>query len=329
MASLALVWMVQGCGPAAPPSTAPATGSTEQPSTTGESSTGKPALAGTVVIDGSSTVYPISREAMLGFNKINPDVKVIVNKSGTSGGVGKYLENKLDIVDASRPANEKETAAAKAAGIDWLVFRIGYDGITVVVNFKNTFVKELTFDQLKKIWEKDSKVKTWKEADDAWPAQAISFHCPDKDSGTYDYFTEAIGTHKKQRDDVEPSSDDNKIVRGVSGDENGFGYFGYAYYATNAKSLRAIPIKKSADSPAVEPTPDSILDGTYPLARPLFLYVKKSAMRRLEVATFVKYYLDNAATLATDAGYVAPTASDDEANDKQVSPDSKRRRPTR
>jgi phosphate transport system substrate-binding protein len=224
----------------------------------------------------------------------------------------------VDIVDASRAAKADEEAKAKAQGIDWTRFVVGYDGITVVVNHKNDFVKSLTVGQLKALWAPESKAKTWKDLDPSWPDRKVVLYCPDKDSGTFEFFTEAVvGKAKSQRDDVQASSDDNILVRGVAGDADGLGYFGYAYYAANKDKLRAVPIQAGPDAAPVEPSPATILDKTYsPLSRPLFLYAKDSAMRRPEVAAFLGYYLENVADLAEKGGYVAPTADDREANRK-------------
>lgn len=306
IAGLALAGSLAGCG-----------GTANPPASTGGGPTPASASADDVVeVDGSSTVYQISREAMQGYKKVAPKVNVIVNKSGTGGGFGKYLDNKLELVGASRPAKDSEESKAKAQGIDWERFLVGYDGITVVVNPKNDFVKELSVEQLKTLWAPKSAVKTWKNLDASWPDRKISFFSPDEDSGTFDFFTEAVvGKAKSQRDDVQPSSDDNTLVKGVAGEDDGIGYFGYAYFKANSSSLRAIPIKKSAEAPAVMPSPATILDKSYsPLARPLFLYVKKAAMRRPTVAGFVTYYVENARTLAVKAKYVSPTDEDATAN---------------
>ncbi len=273
-----------------------------------------------VVIDGSSTVYQISRVAAEEFNQVDDKVEVVVGKSGTGGGFGKYLHNEVDIVDASRAAKPDEEAKAREQGLDWSRFLVGYDGITVVVHPKNTFVKELGVDQLKKLWAPDSQVKTWKDLDGSWPDRPITLFSPDNDSGTFDFFTEAIvGKAKSQRSDVQVSSDDNTLVRGVSGADDGIGYFGYSYYQANAERLRAVPIRKDKDAPAVMPDPASILSKAYaPLSRPLYIYVKRSAMRRAGAAAFVRFYLEKVESLATKAGYVAPTAEDIEANKKTL-----------
>ena len=207
----------------------------------------------------------------------------------------RYLQGEVDIVDASRPAKPDEESKAKAQGIEWTRFLVGYDGITLVVNPKNDFVKSLTVEQLKAIWAPASKVKTWKDVDPAWPARKIILYSPDNDSGTFEFFTEAIvGKAKSQRDDVQQSSDDNTLVNGVAGDPDGLGYFGYAYYAANKDKLRAVAVQNGADAKPVLPSPATIADKTYaPLSRPLFIYVKNSAARRPEVAQFLKYYLEN------------------------------------
>ena len=267
-----------------------------------------------VVVDGSSTVYRISKLAQEEFAKIYDNV--VVNNSGTGGGFSKYLANEVDIVDASRPAKAEEEAKANEQGIGWARFVVGYDGITVVVNSKNDFVKDLTVERLKALWEPDSKVKTWKDLDPSWPDREVKLYSPDDKSGTFEFFTEAIvGKAKSQRKDVQASSDDNTLVRGVGGDPDGLGYFGYAYYKANASTLRAVPVGKDKDAPAIEPTPETILAKTYaPLSRPLFIYVKKSAFRRPGASAFVKFYLENISDLATRAKYVPPTAEDIKAN---------------
>ena len=285
----------------------------------GETGTARPGASSaeqTVTVDGSSTVFQISNAAQEAYSKVAPDVTVVVNRSGTGGGFSKYLQGEVDIVDASRAAKPDEEAKAKAQGIEWTRFLVGYDGITLVVNPKNDFVKALTVAQLKAIWEPKSAVKTWKDVDPTWPDRKIVLYCPDHDSGTFEFFTEAIvGKAKAQREDVQGNSDDNALVSGVAGNVDGLGYFGYAYYAENKDKLTAVPVQNGPDAKPVLPNPETILSKSYaPLSRPLYLYVKNSAMRRPEVAGFLKFYLDNASDLATKGGYVAPTAEDKAAN---------------
>jgi phosphate transport system substrate-binding protein len=270
-----------------------------------------------VTVDGSSTVYRISMAAQEAYDEVKPGTRIVVDYHGTGGGFGRYIQGEVDIVDASRAAKPEEEAQAKQKGFDWTRFLVGHDGITIVVNPKNDFVKALTVEQLKRLWAPDSNVKTWKDLDPSWPVREISLYSPDDDSGTFDFFTEAIvGKAKAQRkDDVQASSDDNVLVTGVEGDPDGLGYFGYAYYAAQSQRLKAVPIQNGPEARPVLPNPETILSGAYaPLARPLYIYVKNAAMKRPEVADFVAYYIGNVATLAKDGGYVPPTAEELAAN---------------
>lgn len=286
----------------------------------GQSADGPGGTPATVIVDGSSTVFRISKAVQEAYSDVNDAVTVVVDNHGTGGGFSRYLQGEVDVVDASRDAKPDEASKAKAQGIEWTRFLIAYDGITVVVNPKNDFVKALTVEQLKKIWSPDSTVKTWKDVDPSWPDRKIVLYSPDKDSGTFEFFTEAVvGKSKSQREDVQLSSDDNILVSGVSGDPDGLGYFGLAYFTANKDKLRAVPIQNGADAKPVMPTSETVLDKSYaPLSRPLFIFVKNSSLRRAEVAGFVKYYLSNAKRFAEKAGYVAPTAADNEANEKAL-----------
>ncbi len=274
-----------------------------------------------IQIDGSSTVYRISMAAQEAYRKQKPEVLVIVDEHGTGGGFARYLQNEVDIVDASRPAKPGEESKARAQGIEWTRFTVGYDGITVVVNPKNDFVKSLSVQQLKALWAPDSRVKTWKDLDSSWPDRKIVFYSPDDDSGTFDFFTEAtVGKTGAQRKDVQASSDDNLLVNGVAGDRDAIGYFGYAYYKANEKRVRSVAIQNGPDAPAVAPASETINNKTYaPLSRPLYIYVKSSALRRRpEVAEFVSFYLANVKELAEAGGYVAPTADDRKENERKT-----------
>jgi phosphate transport system substrate-binding protein len=268
------------------------------------------------VVDGSSTVYRISMAASTSFKNVNPSVVVVVDNHGTGGGFSRYLEGEVDIVDASRAAKPDEESKAKAQGIDWTRFLVGYDGITLVVNAKNDFVKSLTVEQLKRIWIEGSLVKTWSDVDPAWPARKIILYSPDNASGTFEFFVEAIlGKGSGQRDDVQQNKDDNTLVIGVSGDAGGLGYFGYAYYAANQDKLHSVAIQNGPGASPVLPSPATIIDKTYtPLSRPLYIYVKNSAARRPEVAEFLKHYLDNIDQLAEKGGYARTTPEDKAAN---------------
>ena len=272
--------------------------------------------ASPVVVDGSSTVFRISKAAQEAFAAVDSDVNVIVGYSGTGGGFTKYLNNEIDIVDASRAAKPEEEAKAQSQGLNWSRYLVGYDGISVIVHKNNDFIKELSVEQLARLWQPESRIKTWQDLDPTWPNREIKFYSPDDKSGTFEFFTEAVvGTARSQRANVQASSDDNILVRGVAGDLDGIGYLGYAYYQANEDKLRVVPVKATADGPAVAPSPATILDKSYaPLARPLFLYVKKSAYRRAPVAAFVDFYLKEIVDLATRAKYVPPTAEDRAAN---------------
>ena len=225
----------------------------------------------TIVVDGSSTVYRISMAARDSFNKIEPATVVVVDYHGTGAGFNKYMEGEIDIIDASREAKPGEESKAKQQGIDWSRFLVGYDGITLVVNPKNDFVKSMTVEQLKKLWEPASKEMTWKDIDSSWPPRKIILYSPDDDSGTFEFFTEAIvGKSKSQREDVQMSSDDNFLVHGVSNDADGLGYFGYAYFAAHKDSLRSVAVQNGPNASPVLPSAATIIDKTYaPLSRPL------------------------------------------------------------
>lgn len=267
--------------------------------------------SGEIHIDGSSTVFPISVAAQEGFDAIKPGARIIVGSRGTGSGFSGYIEGQVDIIDASRPAKPEEEADAKAKGYDWTRFLVAHDGITVVVHPSNTFVDALTVEQLAKLFAVENPARKWSDLDPSWPDRAINLYTPDDDSGTYDFFAEVIVGGKAHRKDVQASADDNTLVAGVAGDADGLGYFGFAYFVENKERLRAVPIRTAAGGEAVAPSPETIHSGVYvPLSRPLYIYVKNSALKRPEVLEFVKYYLESAGTLAEQTGYVAPTESE-------------------
>jgi phosphate transport system substrate-binding protein len=275
-----------------------------------------PKATPTLVVDGSSTVVRISEAAQRGFKAIDPTVQITVDEHGTGGGFANYLKNEVDIVDASREAKPEEERKAKERGLEWTRFVVGYDGITVVVNSANDFIKELSVEQLKALWAPGSKVKTWKDLDPSWPDREIALYSPDNDSGTFDYFTEAIvGKPKSQRDHVQQNSSDNSLVQGVAGDKDAMGYFGYPYYSSNQDKLKAVAIRNGKDAKAVLPSPETIRDKSYvPLSRPLLIYVTNSSARRSEVGRFVRYYIENIDALAKEGGYEPPSPQDQAAN---------------
>jgi phosphate transport system substrate-binding protein len=260
------------------------------------------ARANTIKIDGSSTVFPITEAVAEEFRKTNPKIKITIGVSGTGGGFKKFGIGEIDINNASRPFKDKEIAAATAKGINFYELPVAYDGLSIIVNKKNTFVDSLTIEQLKKIWEPNSKVKTWKDVNAAWPDKKIVLYGPGPDSGTFDYFTEeVVGTARAMRSDFTSSEDDNVIVNGVSGDEFSLGYFGFAYFQENSSKLKALSVDKGKGP--IHGEDKTISNGTYPLSRPLFIVVSSKAAERAEVKDFVNFYLKNAAKLAKEVGY--------------------------
>ena len=261
-------------------------------------------LRGTVSIDGSSTVFPISEAVAEEFLAVQPRVRVTVGVSGTGGGFKKFLAGEIDINDASRPIKMKEVKQASASGIGFIELPIAYDGLSVVVNTKNDWVDHLTITELNKIWQSGSSVKRWSDVRDGWPENERKLSGPGTDSGTFDYCTEPInGKSGASRPDYTANEDDNALVRGISGDEGSLGYFGYAYYAANKDKLRVVAI--DGGKGPVAPTEITINNGTYaPLSRPVFIYVRPDALDRKEVRAFVDFYIESAPMLATEVGYI-------------------------
>ena len=262
-----------------------------------------------VKVDGSSTVYPITEAVAEDFQKSKKNaVKVTVGISGTGGGFKKFCRGETDISDASRPITKKEMEDCKAAGIEYMEFPVAYDALTVVVNPKNDWIKSMTVAELKTIWEPGAqgKITSWKQVNPAWPDRALKLFGPGADSGTFEYFTEAInGKAKATRGDFTASEDDNVLVQGVSRDIGGLGYFGFAYYDENKDKLRAVPIVANDGKPAVAPSNKTVIDGTYqPLARPIFIYVNAKSAEKPEVKEFVEYYMKNAEKLTKEVKYV-------------------------
>lgn len=278
-------------------------------------------FSGKVSINGSSTVYPISQAMGEEFMKLHPQVDVSVGESGTGPGLKSLAEGKLDIADASRPIKPAEAEACKAAGVEFVEFKVAIDGLSVVVNPENDWCQALTVAQLKTLWSPDSTIKKWKDLDAAWPDEEIRLYGADHASGTFDYFTEAIvGKSKSSRTDYTPSTDDNVLVKGVAGDKFALGYFGYAYYAENKKKLKVVSIASGEDlAAAVAPTEETILNGSYkPLSRPLFIYVNKASLKKPQVAEFVKYYLHDGQSWVKTVRYVELPAAELEAARKSL-----------
>ncbi len=267
-----------------------------------------------IKIDGSSTVYPITEAVAEEFQKTKRgEVNVTVGISGTGGGFKKFCRGETDISDASRPILKTEIDACQAQKIEYIELPVAYDGLAVVVNPQNTWVKSLTVADLKKMWEPaaQGKVTKWNQVRPAWPDASLKLYGPGADSGTFDYFTEAtVGKAKSSRGDFTASEDDNVLVQGIAGDKNALGYFGLAYYEENRSRVKVVPILNPATKKEVIPSLQTVMDGTYsPLSRPLFIYVNKASLSKPEVKEFVNFYLRNADTLIKQVKYVPLPAS--------------------
>jgi phosphate transport system substrate-binding protein len=265
-------------------------------------------LSGQILIDGSSTVYPITSAAAEEFNQYAPNVRIPVGVSGTGGGFKKFCAGETDIQDASRPISPGEVEACAAKNIEYIELPVAYDGLAVVVNPQNDWVDYLTVAELKKIWEPGAqeKITNWNQVRDGFPDKPLKLYGAGTDSGTFDYFTEAVvGKAKSSRGDYQASEDDNVLVQGVSQDVNAIGYFGYAYYAENQGRLKAVPIVEKAGKAAVLPSEATVINGSYqPLARPIFIYVSSKSMAKPEVREFVEFYMKEAARIAKEVKYV-------------------------
>ena len=265
-------------------------------------------LSGDISIDGSSTVFPITEAVAEAFGGLTDDnVRVVVGISGTGGGFKKFCDDETVISDASRPIKQKEVDLCSAAGIEYIELPVAIDGVSVVVNPANDFVDCLTVEQLNTIWSPESEgvVSQWNQVNPDWPAEEIKLYAPGVDSGTFDYFTEAVnGDGGVSRGDFVASEDDNVLVQGVSGDKYSIGYFGYAYYVENKDKVKVVPV--DGGNGCVAPTDDAINNGSYaPLSRPLFIYVRSDAAEQEHISEFVKYYLSaNGQELAASVGYI-------------------------
>ena len=263
---------------------------------------------GVVKIDGSSTVYPITEGAAEDFQK-ETGTKVTVGISGTGGGFKKFTRGETDVQNASRPILESELKAAKESGIEYIELPIAYDALTVVVNAKNDWVDTIRVSELKKIWEPaaQGKIVKWNQIRPEWPDKEIKLYGAGSDSGTFDYFTEAInGKGKASRGDYTASEDDNVLVQGVEGDKHALGYMGFAYYVAHQKRLKALAVEwDEKKRPATRPSEQTVLEGSYnPLSRPLFLYVNLKSLEKPEVLKFVEFYLAHVETLAKEVKYI-------------------------
>jgi len=263
-----------------------------------------------VTVDGSSTVYPVTEAVAEEFQAEQAGaVQVTVGVSGTGGGFKKFCRGETDISNASRPILSEEIEACRASGVEFIELPVAYDALTVVIHPHNTWAREMTVAELKTIWapEAQGTITRWNQVNPAWPDQPLKLFGAGADSGTFDYFTEAVvGKAKSSRGDFTASEDDNVLVTGVSQDPNALGFFGFAYYQENTGRLAAVQIKLDADAPAVGPSAEAVIDGSYqPLSRPIFIYVNaKSARERPQVKQFVEYYLRHAVPLIKEVKYI-------------------------
>ena len=268
-------------------------------------------LKGRVMADGSSTVYPITEAMAEEFQKANPNVRVTVGISGTGGGFKKFTRGETDISDASRPIKAAESETAKKNKIDYIELPVAFDGLAVMVNPSNDWAATMTVKELKILWEPDAqgKITRWSQIRSGWPDKEIHLFGPGVDSGTFDYFTEAIcGKEKASRGDYTSSEDDNVLVQGIASDRYALGYFGLAYYENNKDKLKLVAVDDENSTNGkgpILPTFESVSNGTYqPLARPIFIYVSRESADRPEVKEFVRFYLNEATDLVREVGYI-------------------------
>lgn len=263
-------------------------------------------LKGDIKIDGSSTVYPITEAVAEEFRVDQTEVNVTIGVSGTGGGFKKFGRGETDISDASRPIKQSEIDLCNENKISYIELKVAFDGLAVIVNPENTWVDHFTVEELKKIWEPAAQgvIMKWNQIRPEWPNEEIHLFGPGVASGTYDYFTEAVvGEAGSSRGDFTASEDDNVLVQGVAGDKYGLGFFGLAYFEENMDKLKLVGV--DGGNGVVSPSLETVSNGTYsPLSRPLFIYVNSTAAKKAEVQDFVKFYIENAASLSAEVGYV-------------------------
>jgi phosphate transport system substrate-binding protein len=273
---------------------------------------------GSIRIDGSSTVFPITEAVAEEYRSVDRKLQVTAGFSGTGGGFKKFIAGEIDICDASRPITSSEKAELEAKGIGYVELEVAFDGLAVIAHPANDWCDCLTVEQLKELWRPESGVSKWSDLNPEWPDEEIKLYGPGPDSGTFDYFTEAIvGKSRSSRQNYEKSEDDNALVSGIKGSKYALGYFGYAYYAANTDSLKLVGVDggKGCEKPSLE----TVRGGSYsPLSRPLYIYVRNSSLQRPEVARFVRFYLDNSAELATEVGYVPVSDASANQNDERL-----------
>lgn len=271
-----------------------------------KASTTTSALEGTIKVDGSSTVFPITEAVAEEFRAVQPKVKVTIGVSGTGGGFKKFSRGETNVSNASRPIKDKEKKACAENNINYLEVEVAYDGLAVLVNPKNDWVDNFTVEELKKIWEPAAQgvIMKWNQIRPEWPNKEIHLFGPGVASGTYDYFTEAVvGKSGSSRGDFTASEDDHVLVQGIAGDKYSLGFFGLAYYAENKDKLTLIGVNNGEE--VVKPTLETVSNGSYrPLSRPLFIYVNSTSVKSNEIIEFVNFYIDNAGELSEDVGYI-------------------------
>ena len=272
-----------------------------------------------ISIDGSSTVYPITEAVAEEFRAVEPNIRVTVGYAGTGGGMKKFIAGSIDICGASRAIKDSEKKSCQEAEADYVELEVAFDGLAVVVHAENDWCDNLTVAQLKELWRPESAVQKWSDLNPEWPEEKIRLYGPGTDSGTFDYFTKAIvGEEGASRADYTASEDDNVLVTGVQEDRHALGYFGYAYYAENQDKLKLLGV--DGGNGPVQPTEDTVREGSYaPLSRPLYLYVRTSSLARDDVSLFTRFYLDNAASLAREVGYVPISSEVAATNEKRLS----------
>jgi phosphate transport system substrate-binding protein len=315
-ATLALLALLAaGCGRERPSDAAPTTTQSDDEATGGFGDVG---LSGRVMADGSSTVAPLVSLAAERFREQEPAVKVTVGVSGTGGGFERFCAGETDLADASRPIKDEEKEACARKSIRFRELHAANDGLTVVVHPDNDWAECMTVDQLKNIWEPGSKVDSWKDVDESFPDEDLQLFGPGTDSGTFDYFTDAIvGEEGASRSDYSATEDDNVIVNGVSGSKGGLGYLGLSYFEQNEGKLKAV--KVDGGDGCVEPSLETVQDGTYkPLSRPLFVYARVDSLEeKLQVSAFLEFLLDNQQKLSEGALFV-PLTPDQEGRARTV-----------
>lgn len=296
--------------------------SVEQAESTGTAGGGgEAAESKRIDTNGSSTVGPITNLVGEEFEALNADTEVLVTITGTGTGFGKFAAGETDISNASRAIKDSEKEECEKNGVEYVELTVAMDGISVVVNNENDFIETITTAQLKKIWAPDSTVKTWKDVNPEWPDEEIDLFGPGRESGTFDYFTKKInGEEGASRTEYQPSSDDNQLVTGVSGSKFALGYFGYGYYEQNKDKLKLLKVSATDDvADGVLPSPEAIQSGTYkPLARPVFIYISKEALKRKAVQDFATFYLNDGQALIPKVGCVNVSDSDLEASRKAL-----------